>query len=64
MAISPKMQQYHDANQVASDALLLVVRDADDIDVALPALAGPSQPTLLLVNAVADRAAAVERCRV
>ena len=46
-----------------SDAVLLVVRDADDIDSALPALADPSQPTLLLINAVADRAAAVERCR-
>jgi hypothetical protein len=43
-----------------SDVLLLLVRDADDIDSALPALSGPSQPTLLLVNA---DDAAVARCR-
>jgi hypothetical protein len=48
----------HDGN----DVLLLLVRDADDIDSALPALSGPSQPTLLLVNAD-DGDAAVERCR-
>ena len=50
-----------------SDALLLVVRDADDIDSALPSLPGPGKPALLLVNAlavtVAEREAAVERCR-
>ena len=49
-----------------SDVLLLLVRDADDIDTALsalPAFSGSDQPTLLLVNAAVDREAAVAQCR-
>jgi Domain of unknown function (DUF3482)/Protein of unknown function (DUF2868) len=45
-----------------SDVLLVVLRDADDIDSALPSPPGPGQPTLLLVNAE-DAEAAVARCR-
>jgi hypothetical protein len=45
-----------------SDVLLLVLRDADDIDAALPSPPEPGQPMLLLVNA-ADGEAAVIRCR-
>jgi hypothetical protein len=45
-----------------SDVLLLVLRDADDIDAALPSPPEPGQPMLLLVNAD-DGEAAVMRCR-
>jgi hypothetical protein len=45
-----------------SDVLLVLVRDADDIDAALPSPREPGQPTLLLVNAE-DGEAAVVRCR-
>jgi Domain of unknown function (DUF3482) len=43
--------------------LLLVLRDADDIDSALPAQTEPGQPMLLLVHAD-DAEAAAARCRV